>query len=237
MNRNDSKHRPFNPTGETMARQVVLPLGKSLEISLKSLKVRFFRSLITVMSLVLAVAFLAFILLGHDVAMGLLASGSPALQSELIKAGFDLAPGRYPGTYEVAASAKDRWIVILSLLVCTVGIVNAQLMAVTERFREIGTMKCLGALDSFVLRLFLMEAGMQGVAGALAGAVLGAVAGILAGVLRFGLPALVHLRLADVAGSMGWAVLVGFGLSLAGVSYPALVASRMPPVVAMRAEE
>ncbi|MFZ5427165.1 MAG: ABC transporter permease [Thermodesulfobacteriota bacterium] len=237
MNRNDPNHRPFNPTGEAVARLVVLPLGKSLEISLKSLKVRFFRSLITVMSLVLAVAFLAFILLGHDVAMGLLASGSPALQSELIKAGFDLAPGRYPGTYEVAASAKDRWIVILSLLVCTVGIVNAQLMAVTERFREIGTMKCLGALDSFVLRLFLMEAGMQGVAGSLAGALLGALAGILAGIFRFGLPALEHLRLADVAGSMGWAVLVGFGLSLAGVSYPALVASRMPPVVAMRAEE
>jgi len=51
---------------------------------------------------------------------------------------------------------------ILSLLVCAVGIVNAQLMAVTERFREIGTMKCLGALDRFVLRLFILEAGMQG---------------------------------------------------------------------------
>ena len=212
-------------------------MGKSLEISLKSLKVRFFRSLITVMSLVLAVAFLAFILLGHDVAMGLLASGDPALQSELVKAGFDLAPGRYPGTYEVAASAKDRWIVILSLLVCTVGIVNAQLMAVTERFREIGTMKCLGALDSFVLRLFLLEAGMQGVAGALAGAVIGAGAGVLMGLARFGAPALANLSLSGAAASVGLAVLVGFLLSLAGVSYPALVASRMPPVVAMRAEE
>jgi putative ABC transport system permease protein len=54
----------------------------------------------------------------------------------------------------VASTAKQRWIIILSLLVCVVGIVNAQLMAVTERFREIGTMKCLGALDRFVLRLF-----------------------------------------------------------------------------------
>ncbi len=212
-------------------------MGKSLEISVKSLKVRFFRSLITVGSLVLAVAFLAFILLGHDVAMGLLSSGDPKLQSDLVKAGFDLAPGRYPGTYEVAASAKDRWIVILSLLVCTVGIVNAQLMAVTERFREIGTMKCLGALDSFVLRLFLLEAGMQGVVGALSGAVLGALAGVMAGLVRFGVPALVHLNLSSVAASIGWSVLVGFGLSLAGVAYPALVASRMPPVVAMRAEE
>jgi len=212
-------------------------MRKSLDISIRSLQVRFFRSLITVMSLVLAVAFLAFTLLGHDVAMGLLASGQPSLQSELVKAGFDLAPGRYPGSYEVAASAKDRWIVILSLLVCAVGIVNAQLMAVTERFREIGTMKCLGALDSFVLRLFLLEAGMQGLAGSFVGAILGGITGVLVGMLRFGVPALTYLRFEDVAASMGWSILVGFILSLVGVSYPALVASRMPPVVAMRAEE
>jgi putative ABC transport system permease protein len=237
MDQNSTRHSLFSTGPEGIARQVVLPMRKSLDISIKSLKVRFFRSLITVMSLVLAVAFLAFTLLGHDVAMGLLASGKPALQSELVKAGFDLAPGRYPGSYEVAASAKDRWIVILSLLVCAVGIVNAQLMAVTERFREIGTMKCLGALDSFVLRLFLLEAGMQGLFGAFVGAILGGLTGVLVGMLRFGMPALTYLRLEDVAASMGWSILVGFILSLVGVSYPALVASRMPPVVAMRAEE
>ena len=227
----------FNPAGEAMARQVVLPMGKSLEISVKSLKVRFFRSLITVMSLVLAVAFLAYTLTGNDVAMGLLASGAPALQAELVRAGFDLSPGPMPGTFVVAESAKERWIVILSLLVCAVGIVNAQLMAVTERFREIGTMKCLGALDSFVLRLFLLEAGMQGLAGALAGAAVGVLTGLTLGVVRFGLAALAHVSWLGVLASFGWAVGVGVVLSLAGVSYPAVVASRMPPVVAMRAEE
>lgn len=237
MDQNSTHKGLFSSGAEGISRQVVLPMRKSLDISIRSLQVRFFRSLITVMSLVLAVAFLAFTLLGHDVAMGLLASGQASLQSELVKAGFDLAPGRYPGSYEVAASAKDRWIVILSLLVCAVGIVNAQLMAVTERFREIGTMKCLGALDSFVLRLFLLEAGMQGLAGSLVGAILGAITGVLVGMLRFGVPALTYLRFEDVAASMGWSVLVGFILSLVGVSYPALVASRMPPVVAMRAEE
>jgi hypothetical protein len=237
MNQNTIQNRPFVSTGEAVARQVVLPMRKSLEISVKNLKVRFSRSLITVMSLVLAVAFLAFTLIGHDVAMGLLASGDPQVQTDLLKAGFDLAPGRYPGSYEVASSAKDRWIVVLSLLVCTVGIVNAQLMAVTERFREIGTMKCLGALDSFVLRLFLLEAGMQGLAGSLAGALAGCLAGVLGGVLRFGFQSLHYLHLTDLAASLGWSVLVGFGLSLAGVAYPAVVASRMPPVAAMRAEE
>ncbi len=237
MTQRPRKSTLFNATGESIARQVVLPMGKSLDISIRSLKVRFFRSLITVMSLVLAVAFLAFTLTGNDVAMGLLSSGVPSLQADLVRAGFDFSPGPVPGTFVVAESAKERWIVILSLLVCAVGIVNAQLMAVTERFREIGTMKCLGALDSFVLRLFLLEAGMQGLAGALAGGVVGVVTGLLVGVLRFGFATLAHISWLAVLASLGWAVLVGVVLSLAGVSYPAVVASRMPPVVAMRAEE
>ena len=188
-------------------------------------------------ALVLAVAFLAFTLIGRDVAAGLLASGDAALQSELAKAGYDIAQGAGPGGVEVASSAKDRWIVVLSLLVCAVGIVNAQLMAVTERFREIGTMKCLGALDSFVLRLFLLEAGFQGLVGSLAGALLGALAGVLLGMARFGLAAPALLPLPAALCSLGLSVAVGIVLSLAAVAYPALVASRMPPVAAMRAEE
>ena len=54
---------------------------------------------------------------------------------------------------QYTTTPKERWILFLSLLVCVVGIVNTQLMAVADRFREIGTMKCLGALDRFILRL------------------------------------------------------------------------------------
>ena len=222
---------------QKISRQVVLPFGKSLEISIKSLRVRFSRSLVTVSGLILAVAFLAFTLVGNELAMGLLRSGDQSLQAMLATAGYDLIPGTAPGTYMVSIGAKERWIVILSLVVCAVGIVNAQMMAVTERFREIGTMKCLGALDSFVLRLFLLEAGMQGLAGAGIGALAGALCGLGLGALRFGLAAMAWLSWPGVLTSLGLAVLVGLGLSLAGVAYPALLASRMPPVVAMRAEE
>ena len=237
MNQQTDRNRPFLSSGDALARQVVLPMGKSVELSVRSLKARFFRSLITVMSLVLAVAFLAFTLTGHDVAGGLAASSDPHIRAELVKAGYEPAPAPGQGGQAAAAGARDRWIVILSLLVCTVGIVNAQLMAVTERFREIGTMKCLGALDSFVLRLFLLEAGMQGLAGSLAGALAGSLAGVLTGVLRFGPQAVHLLALRDLAASLGLSVLAGVCLSLAGVAYPALVAARMPPVAAMRAEE
>jgi putative ABC transport system permease protein len=216
-----------------ISRQVVLPFKKSLEISFKSLRVRFFRSMITTMTLVLAVSFLSFVRVGTDAANGLLATGDPELHQSLLNAGYDLEPG----ATSTGSSAKERWIVILSLLVCVVGIVNAQLMAVTERFREIGTIKCLGALDSFVLRLFLLEAGMQGLAGAGVGSLLGAVAALLSGLIRFGFVVWQHISWLAVLESIAFATAVGCLLSLMGVIYPALVAARMQPVEAMRVEQ
>ncbi|MBD3240450.1 MAG: FtsX-like permease family protein, partial [Chitinivibrionales bacterium] len=68
-----------------------------------------------------------------------------------------------------ADERKDRyrsmWIITISLLVTVIGISNAMLMSVTERFREIGTMKCLGALSAFVRFMFLIESGFMGVVG------------------------------------------------------------------------
>lgn len=218
---------------ERVDRLVVLPFAKSVEISFKSIRVRFFRSLITTISLVLAVAFLSFVNVGTDVADGLLASGDPKLRQALIRAGYDLGPE----DTSAGSTSKQRWIIILSLLVCVVGIVNAQLMAVTERFREIGTMKCLGALDRFVLRLFILEAVMQGLAGAGAGALIGALFSLINAVLSFGLITVSALSWSDVAMSVLYATVVGILLSLAGVMYPAIVAARMQPVEAMRVEE
>jgi putative ABC transport system permease protein len=126
--------------------------------------------------------------------------------------------------------------VILSLVVCVVGIVNAQLMAVTERFREIGTMKCLGALDRFILQLFFLEAGMQGLVGGGIGALAGAFFSLITATTSFGAGALIDVSWLNVAGSVLWATLVGFFLSLVGVFYPAIVAAKMQPVEAMRTE-
>jgi len=218
---------------ERVQRQVKLPFLKSLEIALQSIKVRFFRSLITTLSLVLAVSFLSFVGVSNDVANGMLKKQNPELLRMLIRSGYDLAPG----DMSVGSSPKQRWLVILSMLVCVVGIVNAQLMAVTERFREIGTMKCLGALDRFILRLFFLEAGMQGLAGAGAGALIGAVFSLLNGWLRFGSVALSAISWNNVMVSIGFATGVGCLLSLLGVFYPALVAARMQPVEAMRVEQ
>jgi putative ABC transport system permease protein len=214
-------------------RLVVLPFRKSVEIALKSIQVRFFRSLVTTLSLVLAIAFLSFVNVGNDVGNGLLSTGNGEYFRLLVDAGYDLSPG----DLRVDSSPKQRWIVILSLLVCVVGIVNAQLMAVTERFREIGTMKCLGALDRFILRLFFLEAGLQGIIGAAVGALAGGGCALLSAWLRYGSGAIAQVSWTSVLASMGVAVCAGCILSIVGVFYPALVAARMQPVEAMRVEQ
>jgi ABC-type antimicrobial peptide transport system permease subunit len=219
--------------GDKVDRLVVLPFAKSLEIAFKSIKVRFFRSMITTMSLVLAVSFLSFIRVSNDVANSLLAADDITYRQILIRSGYDLQPEET----RIESSPKQRWIVILSLLVCVVGIVNAQLMAVTERFREIGTMKCLGALDRFVLRLFLLEAGMQGLAGAGIGSLLGGLFALLNGFVRFGTAAIGSLSFMDAWSSVLFAIIIGCLLSLLGVLYPAILAARMQPVEAMRVEQ
>ncbi|MCF8056260.1 MAG: FtsX-like permease family protein [Desulfocapsa sp.] len=216
-----------------MRRLVVLPLQKSLEIAYKSIRARFFRSLITTLTLVLAVSFLAFSLITIDIADSMLACGDLNFCHMLMRCGYDVLPGDIC----LSASPKQRWIITLSLLVCVVGIINAQLMSVTERFREIGTMKCLGALDRFIVRIFVMEATMQGFAGALMGALLGGAAALLTALIRFGSDIIPVIPWQTILASGGIAILTGVGLSLAGVLYPAIIAARMQPVEAMRVEQ
>lgn len=218
---------------EKIDRLIVLPFMKSVEIAIKSIRVRFFRSIITIVSLVLAVSFLSFTNVCSDVANGLLSTGDPVHCNALIRYGYDISLE----ATSVGSCPKQQWIIVLSLLVCTVGIVNAQLMAVTERFREIGTMKCLGALDSFILKLFLLEAGIQGFIGSFIGAFAGGVFAILNFSIRFGMISLHTLSWTQIFQSVAVASLTGFILSLIGVMYPALVAARMQPVEAMRIEQ
>ena len=216
-----------------MSRLIALPFRKSLEIAFQSIRVRFFRSLVTTTSLVLAVAFLCFMRSSNDFAQALLNSGDINSYQILVKAGYDVTIG----TDVIAASAKQRWIVTLSLLVCIVGIINAQLMSVTERFREIGTMKCLGALDRFIVRLFVLEALMQGLAGSCAGALLGVISATISSAFTFGTSIFSSFPWFALFYSMLLSIIVGTSLSLIGVIYPAILAARMQPVEAMRLEQ
>ncbi|MXY99949.1 ABC transporter permease [Candidatus Poribacteria bacterium] len=150
-------------------------------------------------------------------------------------------------TTEQGISTKDIWLIIMSLIVCVVGIANSMLMAVTERFREIGTMKCLGALDGFVVRLFLLESGFQGFSGALIGALIGTLGAVLLGLKDYGLDLFFYFPLLPASpedGPMQLGVIViillgcilGMILAVIGSSFPAWRAAKLPPAEAMRTE-
>ncbi len=110
-------------------------------------------------------------------------------------------------------------------------------MAVADRFREIGTMKCLGALDRFIVRLFLIEATLQGFIGAFIGAICGAGIAILGSLIKYGLIVITFTNIYDVILSIGFSIFLGCFLSIIGVMYPALLAARMRPVEAMRGRD
>jgi len=134
-----------------------------------------------------------------------------------------------------AALYRLVWIVIIALLVTIMGISNAILMSVTERFREIGTMKCLGAGSRFIRRIFLIESSLIGVVGGLAGAILGALFSFLfhGAVYGFGL-VIASLPLGWILLSLAACMAVGVLLSVLAALYPASVASAMVPATALR---
>lgn len=132
---------------------------------------------------------------------------------------------------------RNAWIIIISLLVTIMGISNAMLMSVTERFRDIGTMKCLGALSSFIRRIFVIEAALMGALGGIAGCACGLLFSCVAYALTYG----PTLTLFSLRGAYVLLLLYVCGAFLAGVAlamiaaiYPASVAARMVPAHALR---
>jgi ABC-type lipoprotein release transport system permease subunit len=110
------------------------------------------------------------------------------------------------------------------------------LISVTERFREIGTMKCLGGLDSFIVKLYLAESLFQGMVGTVLGMILGVVLAYAEGVGRFGGEAWSLLPLWELVRLLALTFLAGVALTVAGALYPAWRAAKMEPVDAMRSE-
>lgn len=133
-------------------------------------------------------------------------------------------------------SSRTAWLILISFVVCVVGVANAMLMSVTERFREIATMKCLGALDSVIMVMFVMESSLQGLAGGLVGVVLGLLLGVVRSLWGFGTLALVNLPGLVLLASAGVCLVAGVVLAALAAVYPAWVAARLAPMEAMRIE-
>jgi putative ABC transport system permease protein len=216
-------------------RQITLPWSQAARIAYRNVTMRLGRALITAAGVVLGIAFLTSVWTAKVAGDGIRdyeAAGTTAVASDDI----GLAPGAVEAEAEERArAARQAWLVIMSLLVSAVGITNSMLMSVTERFREIGTMKCLGAMDEFIVRLFLIESAVLGLLGSVVGAVLGHVIMLL----------VYMVRQAGVTAMMDWgqmalylvyALCIGTVLSLVAAVPPAIRAARMPPAAALSTE-
>ncbi|GIX06774.1 MAG: hypothetical protein KatS3mg115_1177 [Candidatus Poribacteria bacterium] len=220
------------PVQRTQIRsQISLPFTEAVRISFQSLKIRFWRSIITTVGIAFGIAFFVAVLAGGTIRAAVLAEEVEVIDTMAEAQERGIPPQQY-------------WLVIMSLIVCVVGISNSMLMSVTERFREIGTMKCLGALDRFIVELFLLESSFQGLAGAIAGALVGVLFALLVNLREFGW---------KVFYSFPWFIgppeapvgvipvliggcIVGMILAVIGAAGPAYRAAKLPPVEAMRVE-
>ncbi|MCK4398078.1 MAG: ABC transporter permease [Methanophagales archaeon] len=122
-------------------------------------------------------------------------------------------------------------IALISLLVGSIGIMNIMLVTVTERTREVGLMKAVGATRFDVLITFLVESGMLGL--------IGGAFGVALGVGFCKIIPMVNLPLPPPVTPVEW-VFIGLGVALtvgivSGI-YPAYKAARMRPLEALRYE-
>ena len=120
-------------------------------------------------------------------------------------------------------------IAAISLLVGGIGIMNIMLATVTERTREIGIRRALGAKRSDITLQFLVETVVLSVAGGLIGVLVGVLAPVLVS----------HLTTMKTIVTL-WSILVAFGISggigvIFGI-YPAKAAAKLDPIEALRHE-
>jgi putative ABC transport system permease protein len=135
------------------------------------------------------------------------------------------------GQITASATAVLAGVVGISLLVGGIGIMNIMLVSVTERTREIGILKALGATRRDVLVQFLLEAALISLLGGIAGIVVGYLSGwAITSLMPAFPPAQVPWWL--VLSAMGFSVAVGVVFGVA----PASKAASLEPIEALRYE-
>ena len=122
----------------------------------------------------------------------------------------------------------------ISLLVAAVAIFNVMMMSVTERIREIGILRSIGTQRAEILRMFLYEAGILGIVGAVIGAVMSLIIGYVVVVGMVG-TADYFFTFSSLAYILE-AMVIGAVICVITGVYPAWRASNLDPIVALRAE-
>jgi putative ABC transport system permease protein len=134
------------------------------------------------------------------------------------------------------ATSVDKTLTILlggvagiSLLVGGIGVMNIMLVSVTERIREIGLRKALGATPGLIRRQFLVEASVLGLTGGACGALLGIIGALF-------LPGVVGDPITISPPATALAILVALAIGVVFGVYPASRAAHLAPIDALRSE-
>jgi len=194
--------------------RVHFSLGDAARLGYDHIKRRWSRAAINIASIALGLSFYATLVL-----------------SDTFYATFERLGGA-----QLSVESYQYWLVGVALVVSVVGITNAMLIAVYERYNEIGTMKCLGALDRHIILLFLVESSFQGLAGGLAGFLLGLAAAVASTGFTTGFDIALKVPPLQMLTLFTGSVALALTLSMTATLYPAWRASKLRPVEALRYE-
>jgi putative ABC transport system permease protein len=139
-----------------------------------------------------------------------------------------------------ALQALSFIMMVILIGIMVAGIMNTLWIAIRERTREIGTLRAIGMQRGGVMRLFLIEAAMLGVLGALVGIGLGALATYAINAANIHVPTSVQLflmrdtlHLVVEGGTLAFSLALITFVTAAAALYPSLRAARLKPVDAM----
>ena len=118
---------------------------------------------------------------------------------------------------------------VIALVVAGIGIMNIMLVSVTERIKEIGIRKAIGATKKDILAQFLMEAVFLSEFGGIVGIIMGIVGGNMVAII-FNIPAVIPIDWAVIGLVVCSAIGIGFGI------YPAWRAAQLDPIESLRFE-
>jgi putative ABC transport system permease protein len=195
-----------------------LSLWEALTIfAFQSLKLRLGRMIVVLLGIIFAISFLA-VLLG----------------TEIIMQGIAELAAKAEGAGAEAKSSFQRWWIVVALLIATVGITNAVLMSVTERIKEIGTLKCLGARALHIVEIFLFETLLLGGIGGLLGGTLGALGTAALFRVQMGPDIWRIFGASDCLRLIGISIVVSLLISLVAAIVPVMFAAKIDPAEAMR---
>jgi len=197
--------------GKETAGKSRLSLKEILDLSLKSIRRRPFKVAITITTTVLGTSFLIYLTLTTTIFL------------------------RHAEA-DVSIEAYQYWLAFVSLLLCLVSITNSTAIEVLERYKEIGIMKCLGALDRHVLLLFFTESTLVSLAGGILGFLFGSIIATVISGFQLGFDIVFKVSAFDLLSCLGLSTVVAFTISITATMYPAYKAAKARPSEAFRVE-